>query len=725
MATAVALHKAGRIDAAQQSYLFLRTLYPKNFDVVHLLGLTFLQMRQFDRSIETLREATVLNPGSAAAHSNLGNAYKAAGKLELALDCYGKALSLNPGSSEARFNRGNARQALNDLEGALSDYDDVTRQQPNHYLAHIAKSNVLIRIHQAELALQAIDEAIAVNPGFVEALSNKGNILTELGRLDEAAAVLDNAIRLNPNHPGAHFNAGNLHLRLRDFGKALASYDKAISFKPDHAGAYCNRGVALKELHRLDEALASQEKAISLAPNDAEAFNNHGNMLKELNRLHEALASYDKAIMLKHDYAEAHSNRGNTLKELDCLDEALASHDEAIRLKPHYAEAHSNRGNTLLELNRLDEALASYDKATSLKPEYAPAHGGRGWAYSGLEDWRSASVNFEAALLCEPGNCSAITGLSLLPPGIVSTERIRELLEIPASGWRDQAQSFFTRANLLALSNDYTEAFAALKRANHLRVADGDLKSRSWREDFERLSSELGSWNPLHPQVSKGGSGPKLLVILGPSRSGKTTLERMLADDRSFFRGFESCQAAQARRSLRSLAVKVREKPEERTHLHPMLMAALFPARAEILKHHDYRVLTITNPYLLFSLPDLADLYQDACFVFVNRDRLDNAAEIFAKDYSNRPYYAYQSHTAIEYVDRYKDVSNQILKILGDRTLEVRFEDIVQRPEKILNDVRGLLALEPSDGVSNSVPDQQLHSPESPYREQFAKLLLI
>ena len=66
------------------------------------------------------------------AFNNRGNARKAKGDLEGALQDYGEAISLKPDYAVAFNNRGIAHQKQGDLEGALQDFDEAIRLKPDY-----------------------------------------------------------------------------------------------------------------------------------------------------------------------------------------------------------------------------------------------------------------------------------------------------------------------------------------------------------------------------------------------------------------------------------------------------------------------------------------------------------------------------------------------------------------------------------------------------------------
>ena len=404
---ALGAHRAGRIQEAGGIYSKLYAVYPRDFDVVHLYGLSEFQSGHLERGAALLCEAVALKPNSAAAHNNLGNIRKAQGRLSDAVESFGRALSLKPDYPEALVNRSSAGLALGRFAEALADCDAALKLVPGSPEARLGRGLALKELKRLPESLAAFDAVLAVRPQDAETLSNKANVLLDLGRPDEAVVALRNAVRLKPSAPGLHFNLGNATLALGEAVAALDHYDRVIDLAPRYAEAYGNRGNALVQLARLPEALASYDKAISLKPDYTEAHNNRGNALKEMGRPQEALESYDAAIGLNRGYAEAYSNRGIALKELNRPDEALAAFECAIDLNPDYAEAHSNRANLLADLGRLDDALASYSLAINLKPGHAEIYCDRGNALAKHMRLADAVASYDEAIKLKPNFAEA------------------------------------------------------------------------------------------------------------------------------------------------------------------------------------------------------------------------------------------------------------------------------------------------------------------------------
>lgn len=81
-----------------------------------------------------------LEPEFVEAHTNLGNALKARGKLEEAAASYERALALKPDYAEAHFNLGNVFRDQGRLDAALVNYERSLALKPDFADAHWNRS---------------------------------------------------------------------------------------------------------------------------------------------------------------------------------------------------------------------------------------------------------------------------------------------------------------------------------------------------------------------------------------------------------------------------------------------------------------------------------------------------------------------------------------------------------------------------------------------------------
>jgi len=86
------LEQTGEIDAAEQ--VLARALGTANEAEVNLIGYTYLQQGRTARAIEVFRKNVADHPDSWNTYDSLGEAYRAAGEIDLAIESYVKALEM-------------------------------------------------------------------------------------------------------------------------------------------------------------------------------------------------------------------------------------------------------------------------------------------------------------------------------------------------------------------------------------------------------------------------------------------------------------------------------------------------------------------------------------------------------------------------------------------------------------------------------------------------------
>src|SRR5271156_1777052 len=70
LAEGVALHEAGRLDAAAEIYRRILEIKPDHFDSLHLLGVIFYQCGHHAKALRHIETALATNPDNAFAMNN-------------------------------------------------------------------------------------------------------------------------------------------------------------------------------------------------------------------------------------------------------------------------------------------------------------------------------------------------------------------------------------------------------------------------------------------------------------------------------------------------------------------------------------------------------------------------------------------------------------------------------------------------------------------------------
>jgi tetratricopeptide (TPR) repeat protein len=411
-AEGLALHRDGQPEAAMAAYERVLREMPNHAGALHHVGLIAFAAGNYNIAAGFIRGALAITP-SAAAHGDLGNAYKELGRAEAALECYDRALALDAGNPDLHYNRATALQALRRFDDALQDYDAALALNPQDPEACNNRGVVLKELRRFEAALESFDRAIAMAPGYADPRNNRGNVLMEIRRFDAALECYDTVIALGAASAETHFNRARA-LQTRDETAALAAYDLAIALNPGLAEAYNNRAILLRKHKRHEEALRDCEMAITLSPGYQEAHISAGNVLRDLKRHDEALVCYDEALQHGDRDAALMDLRGLTLRELRRYDEALESHEEALLTDPTLANALQNRGNVLRDLQRYDEAHECFERALALEPHSAQIYVNQGLLLANMGCYDEALGKYNSAIALQPDLAAAYWNRGLL-----------------------------------------------------------------------------------------------------------------------------------------------------------------------------------------------------------------------------------------------------------------------------------------------------------------------
>ena len=299
----------GRYADAERVYRALAGRHPADFAVRFNLGVTLLRRRR---------------PGEAA-------------------PALTAALELDPFSAPAYYQRGNAKDDLDDGDGALDDYAVAIGLHPEFLPAHYNRGIVLNRLGRHREAVAAFDEALALRPDIANAYLNRGVAQEELGNTAAALSDYGRALQCDPDHADARFNRARLRYRQGRYADAAADYTAAIARRPDDVEAINNRGLAYDALERYADALADYDAALALRPDFAEVLSNRGAARESMGDPEAALTDYLAAQQAEPEFAAAYYNAARLYADRGDIARCAEQLAEAVRRQPAlYAEAESD-----------------------------------------------------------------------------------------------------------------------------------------------------------------------------------------------------------------------------------------------------------------------------------------------------------------------------------------------------------------------------------------------
>jgi len=232
LASALELHRLGRLTDAQQIYREILSRDARHADSLHLLGMAAYQSGDGGSAEDLIRRAIAINQWEALYHSNLGIVLQARGNLRDSAACYRMAVALKPDYVEAHSNLAITLGALGRNDEAVAEYQYVLELNPNHAQAHINLGVGLFERGQISDAIAHYRQALALKPECAEALSNLGNALEALDQLAEAEDCYRRAMTLDPDCATACGNLGGVLRAQNRFWEAMGCYDLFLAMRP-------------------------------------------------------------------------------------------------------------------------------------------------------------------------------------------------------------------------------------------------------------------------------------------------------------------------------------------------------------------------------------------------------------------------------------------------------------------------------------------------------------
>ena len=397
--------------------------------------------------------------------------------------------------------------------------------------------NMLYACGKFDAAVAAYRQAISKKPDFAAAHSNLGAALRKQGKPDEASVAYRQAVLLKPDFFEAHNSHGEVLSELGKHDEALNAYRKALSINPRDANVFNNLGVTLAKLGRLQSAIAAHRQAVSIKPDFAEAYFHLAGALRSEGNLEAAVDAYRRAIYIKPELVEAYNNLGGALNQLDRRDEAIAAYRQAINIRPTDSTTIYNLGLALTDQGKLDEALSAYRRAIAIKPEFTDARCNLGLLLTEQGKVDEARFVLEEALRFAPNSARTFRMLgyvkkfSLDDRHLAAMENLARDMENLSSD--EQVNLHFALAKAYEDLGNYEGFFRHLHYGNPLKRKEIVYDEAATVALFERIRAVFT------PQLvnNKGGRGhasPVPVFIIGMPRSGKTTVERILASHAHF-----------------------------------------------------------------------------------------------------------------------------------------------------------------------------------------------
>ncbi|MGQ9898297.1 MAG: tetratricopeptide repeat protein [Acidobacteriota bacterium] len=272
-------------------------------------GISLYQQNQYAAALEVLEPLVVHHPEQAMAYRILGLCYLQRKQYQSAATALRKAMELtraqeNREDTVARLALGKALFLTGDMAAAIPELEYAAQRPETDAATLTLLGYAYYRQGQEAAARKTLLQSVARDERQSEAwrLLAELDILTATATPDESSAIkraLASIEKVNRFEPVVAAGLrGRLLVIQRQFAKAIPELDRALAAQPDDAAFVFALGLALSREGQLERAATTLTKAAALLPQEAGVWRELGYVHERAGQTAAALAAYEKAALL-------------------------------------------------------------------------------------------------------------------------------------------------------------------------------------------------------------------------------------------------------------------------------------------------------------------------------------------------------------------------------------------------------------------------------------------
>ena len=459
------------------------------------------------------------------------------------------------------------------------------------------------------------------------------------------------------------------------------------SANPHRAAQILADAETCRRTGKLDRAQSLCESLLEKYPDYVGALQTLGVTQLIKKNYRQALSCFIQAAMLCPKDCINLTNLATAYLHLGARELAAQTLEQARQLKPDDVNVDFTLAAVYREDREYELAAAAYRKVLGRLPTHADAAHGLGDCCSHLGRVAEAATALKQAHACKPHSVAILYALSQLPAFATDVNILEALEQVRKEEGQvqDDFDIFvaFTRAAALDRRGRHSEAWIALQEANRREFPTHES---DYRKQVARMKA--AQQEAHQPMVSAMPatlqSHPLSVFIIGPSRSGKTTVERLLGQVEGIKCGYESRLAERAARRTSQLSgLLTLRNPSDLPKALADRFRSIYSEEVRDFAR-GARIVTDTYPAMIPYVGRIATVLPNVRFIFVRRDRYDCALRIFMKHYRAGNDYAYDIKTIFHYVSWYYEMADVWLKKFPELTLSVDYDDLVAEPKPTL-----------------------------------------
>ena len=281
---------------------------PQDAPAAYARAVSLHKAGDLEGAVKAYREALLLDPRNAEAHSNLGAALAALGRYQEAIEAYREALRLAPADGRIRYNLALAHYKSADLAAAAEELQKLHAAQPADLRATLLLADCRLQrgeYGEVEGLLRPVEPAQPDNRAVAYLL---GMALIRGGKAEEGQERVGRLLR-GGDSAEAHYLLGSAAFMSKGYPQAVKELGQALALNPKLPLLRSYYGQSLLFTGDAEGAEQAFRATLAETPNDYEASFYLASILAMRLRPDEARPFAERALRLRPQSEEARELR--------------------------------------------------------------------------------------------------------------------------------------------------------------------------------------------------------------------------------------------------------------------------------------------------------------------------------------------------------------------------------------------------------------------------------
>ena len=351
---------AGRFSQSEKVAALLIERFPAQDKGMLLKGMASYLQGQSEQAARELQQA-LKNGSNPLAYYFLGLSFLQLEQYELALNHFHTVLDFNPDSVQARCMVAMTLLKQKRLEDAISQIQITLAKYPENGLAWNILGSAHMALGQYDKAMAEFNRAIMLDPKLADVHLKKGLFNLSRGNVTQAEEEIVNAVRIAPDVLDTRLVLANHYIRQQNYQKAMEILDEGMKGTPQDALIYNYQAGVLLAQKKTSEAIARLQAAKKASPRYFTPYFNLANLYLSQEKYELALAELSSVLSLD-------AKQVNALMATGLIQELQGNETAALQSYRQARDTGTIEGavglaNYLVKRGGQEQALTVLDKA--------------------------------------------------------------------------------------------------------------------------------------------------------------------------------------------------------------------------------------------------------------------------------------------------------------------------------------------------------------------------